>query len=85
MSKETAGSKPPPKRPKRKESSQTVSIGKKKPTELAAKVSAVSETGPECASLQEGNKVRQCSSLTKWLPILIVARSPGCFFTIHIY
>ena len=60
MSEGTAGLKPPPKRSKRKASSQTMGIGKKKkPTELSAKAMAVSEMGPECASLQEGSKVRQ--------------------------
>ena len=55
MSKGTAGSKLPPKwskrKARRKASSQTVGIRKKKPTELSAKATAVSEMGPKCASL----------------------------------
>ena len=67
MSEGTVGSKPPPRRLERKASSQTVGSGnkKKKLTESSAKVMKVSETGPECATLQEGSKVRQRKTLNK--------------------
>ena len=60
MSEGTAGSKPPRRRSKRKVSSQTVGSGKKKKlAESSTKAMAVSETGPESESLQEGSKVHQ--------------------------
>ena len=66
MSERIAGSKPPPRRLKRKASSQTVGSGKKKKlAESSSKATAVSETAPESESLQEGSKVCQRKTLNK--------------------